>query len=166
MENAVEYRERIYIFETKQKRDKFLRIPEAYWDQKLPTKVPPLCEPVPLTSLPMLGYLEQGVSVSVIKAMTAVGCLKPKFPFLSIQRSSLLYVAFYLKAFNNKSTDYTRKEYRKKLASFEENCALIPYLSSAMRGSYWSPSERPLDLEFKLNRFLALRNSPDTKSAL
>uniref|UniRef100_A0A8C2ZIK3 Cilia- and flagella-associated protein 206 n=1 Tax=Cyclopterus lumpus TaxID=8103 RepID=A0A8C2ZIK3_CYCLU len=166
MEYAVEYRERIYIFETKQKQDKFLRIPEAYWDQKLPTKVPPLCEPIPLTSLPTLGYLEQGVSISVIKAMTAVGCLKPKYPFLSIQRSSLLYVAFYLKAFNNKSTDYTRKLYKKKLASFEENCALIPYLSSTMRGSYRSPSERPINLEFKLNRFLALGDSPVTNIAL
>ncbi|XP_031726212.1 adenylate kinase 9 isoform X2 [Anarrhichthys ocellatus] len=166
MEYAVEYRERIYIFETKLKQDKFLRNPEAYWDQKLPTKVPPLCEPIPLTSLPTLGYLEQGVAVSVIKAMTAVGCLKPKYPFLSIQRSSLLYVAFYLKAFNNKSTDYTRKKYKKKLASFEENCALIPYLSSTMRGNYRSPGERPVNFEFKLNRFLALGDSPVANSVL
>ncbi|KAK9531540.1 hypothetical protein VZT92_010959 [Zoarces viviparus] len=166
MEHAVEYREKIYIFETKQKQDKFLRTPEAYWDQKLPTKVPPLCEPIPLTSLPTLGYLEQVVAVSVVKAMTAVGCLKPKYPFLSIQRSSLLYVAFYLKAFNNKSTDYTRKMYKKKLASFEENCALIPYLSSTMRGNYRSPGERPVDLEFKLNRFLALGDSPVANSVL
>ncbi|XP_037607172.1 adenylate kinase 9 [Sebastes umbrosus] len=156
MEYAVEYRERIYIFETKEKQDKFMRTPETYWNQKLPSKVPPLCIPVPLTSLPTLGYLEQGVSVSVIKAMTAVGCLKPKYPFISIQRSSLLYVAFYLKAFNHKSTDYIRQKYKKKLALFEEHCALIPYLSSTMRGNYRPPSERPIDFEFKLNRFLAL----------
>ncbi|XP_068433457.1 adenylate kinase 9 isoform X2 [Clinocottus analis] len=166
MEFAVEYRERIYIFESKQKRDKFLRTPEVYWDQKMPNKVPPLGEPIPLTSLPTLGYLEQGVSVSVIKAMTAVGCLKPKYPFLSIKRSALLYVALYLKAFNNKSTDQTRKQYKKKLALFEENCALIPYLSTTMRGNYRSPSERPIDFEFKLKRFLALGESPVANSVL
>ncbi|KAM9339254.1 adenylate kinase 9 [Symphorus nematophorus] len=166
MEYAVEYRQRIYIFETKQKRDKFLRTPETYWDQKLPSKVPPLCEPVPLTSLPTLGYLEQGVAVAVIKAMTAVGCLKPKYPFLSIQKSALLYVAFYLKAFNHKSTNYTSQKYKKKLALFEENCALIPYLSSTMRGNYRPPSERPIDFEFKLNRFLALGDLPAANSVL
>ncbi|XP_047429649.1 adenylate kinase 9 [Mugil cephalus] len=166
MEYAVEYRERIYIFETKQMQDKFLRIPETYWDQKLPTKVPPLCEPVPLTSLPTLGYLEQGVAIPVIKAMTAAGCLKPKYPFLSIQRSALLYVAFYLKAFNHKSTDYARRKYKKKLALFEENCALIPYLSTAMRGNYRPPSERPIDFEFKLNRFLALGDLPGVDGVL
>ncbi|XP_047243110.1 adenylate kinase 9 isoform X2 [Girardinichthys multiradiatus] len=156
MEYAVEYKGKLYTFETKQKQDMFLRTPETYWDQKLPCKVPPLCEPVPLTSLPTLGYLEQGVAVAVIKAMTAAGSLRPKHPFVSITRSALLYVAFYLKAFNPKGTDYTRQKYKKKLASFEENSELIPYLSSAMRGTYKPPGERTIDFDFKLKRFLEL----------
>ena len=41
---------------------------------------------------------------------------------------------------------------------FEETCTLIPYLSSTMRGNYKPPSERPIDLVFKLNRFLALED--------
>ncbi|XP_074541277.1 adenylate kinase 9 [Halichoeres trimaculatus] len=166
MEYSVEYRERIYIFETKQKQETFLRTPETYWDQKLPHKVPPLCEPVSLTSLPTLGYLEQGVAVAVVKAMTAVGCLKPKYPFLSIQRSALQYVAFYLKAFNHQSTEYSRQKYKMKLALFEENCELIPYLNSTMRGRYRPPSERPIDFEFKLSRFLALGDSPGANCVL
>uniref|UniRef100_I3K723 Adenylate kinase 9 n=1 Tax=Oreochromis niloticus TaxID=8128 RepID=I3K723_ORENI len=160
MEYAVEYRERIYIFETKEKRDKFMRTPETYWAQKLPIKVPPLSDPVHLTSLPTLGYLEQGVAEAVIKAMTAAGCLKPKHPYLSLKRSALSYVALYLKAFNHKSTDSIRQLYKKKLASFEENCMLIPYLSTVMKGNYRPPSERPIDFEFKLNRFLGLRDLP------
>ncbi|XP_063352163.1 adenylate kinase 9 [Pelmatolapia mariae] len=160
MEYAVEYREQIYIFETEEKRDKFMRTPETYWAQKMPIKVPPLSEPVHLTSLPTLGYLEQGVAEAVIKAMTAAGCLKPKHPYLSLKRSALSYVALYLKAFNHKSTDSIRQMYKKKLASFEENCMLIPYLSTVMKGNYRPPSERLIDFEFKLNRFLALSDLP------
>ncbi|XP_030201853.1 adenylate kinase 9 isoform X2 [Gadus morhua] len=161
---AVEYRERIYIFETKQKQEMFLRLPETYWDQKLPQRVPPICEPFRLTSLPMLGYLEQGVAEAIIKAMTAVGCLKPKYPFLSLKTSALLYIPFYLKAFNPRSSVYVRQKYRKKLASFEESCELIPYLDSIMGKTCRPPSTKPVDFEFKLHRFLALKDHPGTAS--
>lgn len=67
------------------------------------------------------------------------------------------YLLFFL-AFNHKSPTYTREIYKKKLAVFEENCELIPYLCSSMRGNYKPPSERPLDYEFKLHKFLALRH--------
>ncbi|KAL0967755.1 hypothetical protein UPYG_G00256470 [Umbra pygmaea] len=159
IEHAVEYQERIYIFENKQKQDMFLRSPEMYSNQKLPNKLPPMSEPLQLTSLPLLGYMEQGVARSVIKALTAVGCLKPKFPYLSVKTSALQYVAFYLKAFNPRNSKYIRHKYKKQLASFEENCELITYLGSTMTRNYRPPMEQPIDFEFKLHRFLAFGES-------
>uniref|UniRef100_G1MD71 Adenylate kinase 9 n=1 Tax=Ailuropoda melanoleuca TaxID=9646 RepID=G1MD71_AILME len=155
---ALEYRDRIYICETRGKLEKFLRSPEKYWSQKLPYKLPPLKEPIHLTSLPLPGYLEQGIATSLIKAMNAAGCLKPKFPFLSIRRSALLYIAFHLKAFNPKSSEYTRRKYKKKLEQFMERCELITYLGAKMTRKYKEPQFRAIDFDHKLQTFLSLRN--------
>ena len=73
------------------------RLPEKYWDLKLPHKLPPKKEPLMVTSLPMLGYMEQTVATTITKALTAVGNFKPKYPFLTPSRSALVYVAYYLK---------------------------------------------------------------------
>uniref|UniRef100_A0A3P8YJJ5 Nucleoside-diphosphate kinase n=1 Tax=Esox lucius TaxID=8010 RepID=A0A3P8YJJ5_ESOLU len=159
IEYAVEYQERIYIFQNEQKQDLFLRSPETYSNQKLPDKLPPMSEPVQLTSLPMLGYMEQGMAEPLIKALTAVGCLKPKFPYLSMKRSALQYVAYYLKAFNPRNSSYIRQMYKKKLASFEENCELIPYLGSAITRMKENHQEHAIDFEFKLQKFLAFGES-------
>ncbi|XP_032264156.1 adenylate kinase 9 [Phoca vitulina] len=155
---ALEYRDRIYICETREKLEKFLRLPEKYWSQKLPYKLPPLKEAIHLTSLPLPGYLEQGIATSLIKAMNAAGCLKPKFPFLSIKRSALLYIAFHLKAFNPKSSEYTRRKYKKKLEQFMERCELITYLGAKMTRKYKEPQFRAIDFDHKLQTFLSLRN--------
>jgi len=74
-----------------------IRKPDKYSNLKLPHKLPPKREPMVVSSLPMLGYLEQTVAVAITKAMTAVGTVKPKYPFLSASKSALIYVAFHLK---------------------------------------------------------------------
>ncbi|XP_074043428.1 adenylate kinase 9 isoform X2 [Macrotis lagotis] len=158
IEYAVEYRQSILFCESEDKLQKFLRLPEKYWDQKLPNKLPPVKEPILLTSLPLPGYLEQGAATALIKAMHEVGCLKPKFPFQSIKRSALLYIAFHLKAFNPKSSEYSRKKYKKKLEQFMERCELIPYLGSKMTRKYKEPQFRAIDFDHKLQIFVSLKN--------
>ena len=96
-ELVVEYRDKLYNFVSEDKLQKFLRLPESYWNLKLPKKLPPVRQPLPVSTLPMLGYMEQSVADAIIKALTAVGCQKPKYPFLSAQKSALLYVAYHLK---------------------------------------------------------------------
>ncbi|XP_029398437.1 adenylate kinase 9 [Mus pahari] len=155
---ALEYRNCIYICESEEKLQKFLRSPTQYWNQKLPRKLPPLKESIHLTSLPLPGYLEQGTATSLIKAMNAAGNLKPKLPFLSVRRSVLLYIAFHLKAFNPKGSDYSRKKYKKKMEQFVERCELITYLSSKMTRKYKEPQFRAIDFDHKLQTFLSLKN--------
>lgn len=81
-----------------------LRTPEKYYDLKLPHKLPPAKEPLPTTGLPMLGYMEQSCATALVKALTACGNFKPKYPFLSSSRSALMYVAYHLKGKHRQST--------------------------------------------------------------
>ncbi|XP_042795460.1 adenylate kinase 9 isoform X1 [Panthera leo] len=155
---ALEYRDRIYICESQEKLEKFLRLPQKYWNQKLPYKLPPLKEPIHLTSLPLPGYLEQGIATSLIKAMNAAGCLKPKFPFLSVKRSALLFIAFHLKAYNPNGSEYTKRKYKKKMDQFLERCELITYLGAKMTKKYKEPQFRAIDFDHKLQTFLSLKN--------
>lgn len=77
--------------------DHVYRKPNDYEITNLPSKLPPLKQLSPVTSLPMLGYLEQTVATSVINSLSAVGAQKPKFPFLTSTKSALYYVACHLK---------------------------------------------------------------------
>ncbi|XP_051881405.1 LOW QUALITY PROTEIN: adenylate kinase 9 [Pristis pectinata] len=163
---AAEYRNKIYFLQDEKRLNRFMRRPEKYWDLKLPSKLPPMKDPVALTSLPMLGYMEQGAAVSIIKALTAVGCLKPKYPFLSVKKSALLYISYHLKAYNPKSYDYVRKKYKKKLEQYEEHCELISYLGSKMTRKYKEPKDRPIDFDHKLQTFLSLKNAEPTLTSV
>ena len=59
-------------------------------------------------------------------------------------------------AFNPKSSEYVRKKYKKKLDKFEETCNLIRYLGDNMTVRYKEPEARPIDFNFKLEKFLQL----------
>ncbi|XP_030091870.2 adenylate kinase 9 isoform X1 [Serinus canaria] len=59
IEYAVKYQDKVYIFESEEKLQKFMRLPEKYGNLKLPHKLPPKKEPMLLTTLPLPGYLEQ-----------------------------------------------------------------------------------------------------------
>uniref|UniRef100_A0A672TIB4 Adenylate kinase 9 n=1 Tax=Strigops habroptila TaxID=2489341 RepID=A0A672TIB4_STRHB len=159
IEYSAKYKEKIYVFESEEKLLKFMRLPEKYWNLKLPRKLPPVKEPILLTALPLTGYLEQGVATSLIKALNEVGCLKPKFPFLSVKKTALLFVACHLKAHNPRSPEPTRQAYRRKLAQFVKHCQLVPYLGAAMAGPYREPQHRPLGLDGSLQTFLSLRDA-------
>ena len=73
------------------------RLPEQFASLVLPHKLPPPKEALSVTGLPMLGYMEQTASTALIKALTACGNSKPKYPFLSSSRSALFYIAYHLK---------------------------------------------------------------------
>jgi len=139
------------------KREKFMRLPEKYSNLKLPNKLPPKRDPLPVSGLPMLGYMEQTLEFAIRKAATAVGCLKPKFPFMSAKQSALLYMAYHLKAYNPRSKEYVRAKYKKKLESFESKCELIKYLGKNMTSKYKEPEDRKIDFDYKLNSFMALK---------
>uniref|UniRef100_F6QF20 Adenylate kinase 9 n=1 Tax=Ornithorhynchus anatinus TaxID=9258 RepID=F6QF20_ORNAN len=158
VEYAAEYRNRIYVCENEEKLRRFLRLPKRYWDQKLPRKLPPIKEPFLLTGLPLTGYLEQGLASSLIKAMNEVGCLKPKLPFRSAKKSALLFVAFHLKAYNPKGSEYSRTKYAKKLRRLVECCQLITYLGAKMTRRYKEPQYRAVDFDRKLQAFFSLRD--------
>ncbi|XP_026522287.1 adenylate kinase 9 [Notechis scutatus] len=158
IEYAVLYRKKLYIFENEEKLQRFMRKPEKYWNLTLPHKLPPLKEPIVLTALPLTGYLEQGVATALIKAMNAVGCLKPKFPYLSVKRTALLFIAYHLKAYNPNSPNYIRKKYKMKLERFIDHCELLPYLGIKMTKKYKEPQNRPIDFDHKLQIFLSLKD--------
>jgi len=156
---VVEYKKKLFSLSSEHTLMKFMRSPKKYASLTLPNKLPPKREPVLLSALPMLGYMEQTVCTSVIKALTAVGCMKPKYPYLSPKQSATLYLAYHLKAFNPKSKEYVRDKYKKKLRDFEDSCELISYLSRIMKRKYCEPEDRPIDFNYKLSSFVGLQSS-------
>ena len=73
------------------------RTPWKFASLSLPTKLPPPVRPVAVSSLPIVGYLEQTVASVLNRALTAVGKQRPKHPNRSSEQSASEYLALYLK---------------------------------------------------------------------
>jgi len=183
---AVDYMSRVYYMVDAEALNKFMKKPEVYSKLKLPHKLPPVARRLDVFSLPMTGFLEQTVAELVKKALNEVGEYKPKFPFLSPTRSSLLFVAYFLKgayqlsftstefhanlflfaAFNPRSSEYRRKKYKQKLAFFQEKCELIEFLYSQTTLKYKEPVKRSLEYNSKFESFFALQDNAPTMNWL
>jgi adenylate/nucleoside-diphosphate kinase len=138
------------------------RQPEKYWNLRLPNKLPPPKTSIDVLNLPSLGYLEQTVATAIIKSLTSTGNFKPKFPFLSLRTSALIYMAYHLKAYNSKSSDYLRRKFRRKLYIFEEHCQLIPFLAEKTTIRYKESDRRSVEYNVKYETFFALKQNMPT----
>lgn len=152
----VEYKNKFYSFASEEQLDKFMRLPRKYSDLELPYKLPPEIDPIDILQLPHLGFMEQAVATPLIRALVAVGNCKPKYPFLTVTRSALLYVAYHLKAFNPRNSDYIRKKYHQKLKRFETDCELIGYLSQHMTDKSVRNQKKSEVFKNKMDTFFAL----------
>lgn len=71
--------------------------PWLYADLKLPNKLPPMKVAISLDELPLPGYLEQTVAYVLRNALAMCSKFRPKYPFLTPERSALVYMALQLK---------------------------------------------------------------------
>lgn len=76
-------------------------------------------------------------------------------------------MAAFLLAYNPQSSDFIRKKYKKKLMNFEDTCELIQYLGNVMTKRYKEPKDRPIDFDFKMDKFMALKELvPEASSSM
>ena len=100
MSIAAQFEDKIYVFLSKENRDEFIKKPSIYSEPNisLPVKLPPIRKlgegQTPLTSLPALGYLEQGCARAITGALASLSSSKPKIPWLSVEQSALQGVSY------------------------------------------------------------------------
>ena len=75
-------------------------------------------------------------------------------------------MAYHLKAYNIKSSDYLRRKFRRKLYIFEEQCELIRYLSEKTTVRYKELGKRTPEFNIKYETFFALQQNTPTPNWL
>ncbi|KAM3176029.1 hypothetical protein ACTXT7_007329 [Hymenolepis weldensis] len=158
------YRDDIYAFCSEECRTKFMHRPSLYTGFKLPNKLPPKKELIKVDELPLPGYLEQTVANTLREALAACSKFRPKYPFLSPERSALIYLALVLKALNPRSPDYLRHRATKRIQQFEETSNFIDQLVKTMPVDYVPERQRSEAFNKLLKAFLSLRDQEDNEN--
>ncbi|KAJ1563072.1 hypothetical protein HK405_002891 [Cladochytrium tenue] len=155
----VEYESKLFAMETEEKREKFMRKPWLYAQAKLPKKLPPRVVPIPVSQLPLVGYLEKTVANCLTDALSAVGRQRPKHPFKDLRVSACEFIAIYLKANNARSREWVRKAYQARLKTFQSRCELIQSITeetAKVGHSYVPRARRTPGLNVHLEQFYSL----------
>lgn len=152
------YLDKTYVFASQEKVDQFMKTPWKYVDQVLPNELPPIRVAVPLKNLPIVGYLEETLSVRINAALAELGKFKPKYPYKSLDDSARIFLALWLKGNNPSAKEWLQKSYRGKLEKFKDDCEIIGELAGYMEQRiYMAPGDRELGFEPKMEYFLSLK---------
>ncbi|KAJ3218873.1 adenylate kinase [Dinochytrium kinnereticum] len=81
LDMIVEYEQKLYAMVSEEKLEKFMRTPWNYINLELPRKLPPKLAPIPVGTLPLIGYLEQSVARTLSEALCAPITPVPKIGF-------------------------------------------------------------------------------------
>ncbi|CAH8679846.1 unnamed protein product [Schistosoma rodhaini] len=160
-EYLANYDHKIYAFCSNSCLLNFLRKPILFTNLQLPHKLPPVVDPITVKSLPLPGFLEQTLAVALRRALSAIGQERPKFPFITIKRSALIYMGLHLKAYNPRFPINEQKKNQQKLANYMNACHLIPWLAKSMPIQFISTSKRSMEFNTKLDQFLGLEKHKD-----
>ncbi|CAH8633804.1 unnamed protein product [Heterobilharzia americana] len=142
-EYLAHYDNKIYTFCSNDCLLEFLRKPVLFDDLKLPHKLPPVA------------------TIALRRALSAVSQDRPKFPFIEIKRSALIYVGLHLKAYNTRFSTNEKKKYQQKLHDYMDACLLIPWLTKSMPIQFHPASKRSIEFNKKLDNFLSFERHKD-----
>ncbi|CAI2736114.1 unnamed protein product [Schistosoma spindalis] len=160
-EYLANYDHKIYAFCSNNCLLNFLRKPVLFANLQLPHKLPPVANPITVKSLPLPGFLEQTLAVALRRALSSMSQERPKFPFITIKRSALIYMGLHLKAYNPRFLINEQKKNQQKLANYMNACHLIPWLAKSMPIQFLPVSKRSMEFNTKLDQFLGLEKHKD-----
>ncbi|GJQ85313.1 hypothetical protein Trydic_g12627 [Trypoxylus dichotomus] len=128
---ACSYKEKIYLFDTKECMSRFINRPHKYFSKAVRFKTARTYSSLKMEDLPVLGMLEQYIVRNVIKAVTNTSITRPVLPGLDIQKSAAINMALHLKIHNTNTPKEFLPLYERAFELFNER--RIEFINSLAR---------------------------------